>query len=98
MAPASFLVIMLKDPSKKNAADEESEDITIEASTLIVPGNQEDYSEDNGEELEKVTYGQLICKARIIFPAITCSLNAFVYCVFEPTLSLRLADYDVTQF
>ena len=98
MAPASLLVTMLKDPRKKDAVDEESEDITIEASTLIVPGVAEDVNDDDGEELEKVSYGQLICRARIFFPAVTCSLNAFVYCVFEPTLSLRLQDYDVTQF
>ena len=38
MAPASLLVTMLKDPRKKDAVGDESEDITIEASTLIVPG------------------------------------------------------------
>ena len=42
MAPASLLVTMLKDPTKKDTVDDESEDITIEASTLIVPGVAQD--------------------------------------------------------
>ena len=43
MAPASFLVLMLKDPTKKDAVnDDESEDIVIEASTLIVAGDAQD--------------------------------------------------------
>ena len=43
MAPASFLVLMLKDPTKKDAVnDDESEDMVIEASTLIVAGDAQD--------------------------------------------------------
>ena len=42
MAPASLLVTMLTDPRKKDAVDDENEDVTIEASTLIVPGVAQD--------------------------------------------------------
>ena len=42
MAPASLLVGMLKDPTKKDTVDDENEDITIEANNLIVPGVAQD--------------------------------------------------------
>ena len=42
MAPASLLVTMLTDPRKKDAVDDENEDVTIEANTLIVPGVAQD--------------------------------------------------------
>ena len=96
MAPASLLVMLLKSPSEIKNVDVE-EDEPIEASTLIVPAAPQAVIEEVSEDdMKKLTYGKLLCKARIFFPAVTCSLNAFVYCVFEPTLSLRLQDYDVS--
>ena len=46
--------------------------------------------EDSSKELKKLTYGNLICTARVIFAALTVGFNCLVYCVYEPTLSLRL--------
>ena len=52
---------------------------------------------DESNKLKKLSYGPLICNARVIFAAMTVGINCLVYGVFEPTLSLRLADYDVNQ-
>ena len=52
---------------------------------------------DDANELKKLSYGPLICNARVIFAAMTVGINCLVYGVFEPTLSLRLADYNVNQ-
>ena len=50
MAPASLLVTMLKDPSKKDAVDDESEDIgdigfddaTIDDGDTVIPASKMD--------------------------------------------------------
>ena len=49
MAPASLLVLLLKDP-KESQNDDAVDGETIDASTMIVPGVANDFSEEGGHE------------------------------------------------
>lgn len=49
------------------------------------------------EEEERVTYWKLTCIARVTFAAMASCFMAMVNGVFEPTMSLRLAEFDLSQ-
>lgn len=48
-------------------------------------------------ECQKLSYTQLLCTSRVIFAALTAMMSCLAYCVFEPTLSLRMEDYGLSQ-
>ena len=91
MAPTAFLATLLKNPSevKVDKNTEEEEDNALDFKQPIV-GAPAMIVENSSKELRKLSYGNLICNARVIFAALTVGFNCLVYCVFEPTLSLRL--------
>ena len=45
----------------------------------------------------KLTYGNLVCTSRVICAGLTAMVVNICYCVFEPTLSLRMLDYNLSQ-
>lgn len=53
-------------------------------------------TKDSEIEFQKLTYGQLVCLPRVVFAALTAGTMNMVYGTFEPTLSLRLEDYNLS--
>ena len=43
-----------------------------------------------------MSYAKLTCTPRVFFAAVTGLIDYLCYCVFEPTLSLRLEDYELS--
>mmetsp|Transcript_25968 Transcript_25968/g.51767 ORF Transcript_25968/g.51767 Transcript_25968/m.51767 type:complete len:462 (-) Transcript_25968:248-1633(-) len=79
-----------------------------DSESLSLPGNvsfQETATEpllipadDKGEvALQKLTYGSIFCMARVFFAAMSGMVGCMYYCVFDPTLALRMDHYGLSQ-
>jgi len=65
---------------------------------LLYIGHNDDESQTKLSVLGKdVTYCQLLCTPRVLFSGMTACIVNFVYSVFEPTLSLRLTEFGMSQ-
>ena len=59
-------------------------------------GDDIDIEVDEDAEFEELSYGKLLCTRRIFFAAATAMIGTAAYCVYEPTLSLRMDDYGLS--
>ena len=50
----------------------------------------------NNDPIKKVSYAKLLKMPRVTFAMLAGAFGNFVFCVLEPTLALRLQDYNAT--
>ena len=102
MVPPAVLLLFLKRPRdlvKARDATQADEELISRGDSEALREKRSNVSGDDmrTEGLQKVTYGQLICMPRVIFAALSATMNYIVYCALEPTLTLRLEDYGLAQ-
>ena len=95
MTPCCILLLLIDKPSELK---QKLEDKAAEGLRVPEEGVEHILLEDDNEdvEVEKLSYGKLLCTRRIFFAAITAMVGYSSYCAFEPTLSLRLDDYGLS--